>query len=509
VAKAKKAAVQRYVVLPPRGLQSSGEAGLESLGVALRRMDIGAAAGVAGKTIPGLSPAVSARVKVVDSIHEDGAKLVEMSSETMLELRAAQPGLRIVPEVFYEPMVFRPEVVSKVKKKAATGAAAAVATKIVLTVRSKADKSPLKGVRIVAFTNFALREGLEGTTNAQGKVSLAFGTPSQKLDRLYVLPDLGFWGGLRTKITIKTGTIVDLDPIALTDDDCVRHVYGRAALTVGAGVTVGVVDSGIDISHPDLKVAGGQNTVVGETAGDFGDNGGHHGTHVGGIVAARGAMPGVAPGVALRSYRVFAKHVPGQQDRASNFAISKAIDRAVADQCDLINMSLGGGDPDDATRSAIADARAAGTLVIVAAGNDGRQAVSFPASDPRSVAVSAMGRAGTFPAGSEPEGDVQAPFGKDKADFVAAFSNIGPPVDVTGPGVGVVSTVPGGYAIMSGTSMACPAITGATARLLAASPTVLAMPRDQARSDAIAKLLFQAAKALGFGTDFEGQGLPR
>ena len=110
----------------------------------------------------------------------------------------------------------------------------------------------------------------------------------------------------------------------------------------------------------------------------------------------------------------------GKVDRASNFAIAKAIDQAVADGCDLINMSLGGGSPDDATRSAIADARAAGTLVIVAAGNDGRKAVSFPASGPRSVAVSAMGRVGTFPVGSELEGDVLTPpVGKDKANFIA------------------------------------------------------------------------------------------
>ena len=57
--------------------------------------------------------------------------------------------------------------------------------------------------------------------------------------------------------------------------------------------------------------------------------------------------------------------------------------------------------------------------------------------------------------------------------------------------------------------MACPAVTGAAARLLAGNPTVLAMPRDQARSDEIARLLFQAAPLIGFGPDFEGHGLPQ
>ena len=65
---------------------------------------------------------------------------------------------------------------------------------------------------------------------------------------------------------------------------------------------------------------------------------------------------------------------------ATNFAIAKAIDRAAHQGCHLINMSLGGGSPDPVISSAIADARSMGSVVIVAAGNDGRQPVSFPAN---------------------------------------------------------------------------------------------------------------------------------
>jgi subtilisin family serine protease len=119
----------------------------------------------------------------------------------------------------------------------------------------------------------------------------------------------------------------------------------------------------------------------------------------------------------LRSYRVFGKGAEG----ASNFSIAKAIDHAVSDGCDLINMSLGGGSRDEATDSAIADARAKGALVIVAAGNDGRQPVSFPATDSLALAVSALGRQGTFPDGTTELGDVAPPFGKDKKNFIAAF----------------------------------------------------------------------------------------
>jgi len=504
MAKAKQSA-QRWVLLPPRGLQPLGPIANASVGPTLLAMN--RAFEATGRKAASLSLTPGPKVKIVDSIHENGAKLVEMTADQMQDLRAAQPGLRIVPEVFYSPALYQPMIESGPTLKA-TG----VATKIVLTVVSAGDGKACAGVKVVAFTDFALREGAMGTTNASGKVSLALGATSKKLERLYAFADVGFWGALQKAVTVKTGTILKLDPIDLGFVDCVRHFYGSAALTVGLGVKVGIVDCGVDTAHPDLTVEGGRNTVVGENENDFGDNGGHHGTHVAGIVAARGTPPtgirGVAPNATLRSYRVFGKHIPGKEDRASNFAIAKAIDRAADDGCDLINLSLGGGSPDDALRSAIADARAKGSVAIIAAGNDDRSPVSFPGSDPRAIAVSAMGRKGTFPAGSESEGDVAAPFGADKKDFVASFSNIGPEIDLVGPGVGVISSVPGGHAIMSGTSMACPAVTGVAARLLAANAAILAMPRDQARSDAITKLLLEAARALGFGATFEGAGLP-
>lgn len=103
---------------------------------------------------------------------------------------------------------------------------------------------------------------------------------------------------------------------------------------------------------------------------------------------------------------------------------------------------------------------------------------------------------------------VAAPFGTDAKNFLAAFSNVVTALDVTGAGVGVVSTVPGGHAPMSGTSMACPAVTGVLARLLADTPAVLNMTRNADRSDAIKKLLFDRAVSLGLGVSNEGKGLP-
>jgi subtilisin len=84
---------------------------------------------------------------------------------------------------------------------------------------------------------------------------------------------------------------------------------------------------------------------------------------------------------------------------------------------------------------------------------------------------------------------------------------VGPEIAFTGPGVGIISTFPNGYAVMDGTSMACPAVTGVAARLLAAEKRILAMQRNSARSDAMAQFLMQAAKSLGLGVTFEGRGL--
>ena len=143
--------------------------------------------------------------------------------------------------------------------------------------------------------------------------------------------------------------------------------------------------------------------------------------------------------------------------------------------CHLINLSLGGADADEAVRAAIGHALDSGTLVVAATGNDGRRPVAYPAAWPSSVAISAMGRKSVLPPGCSEMADVAKPLGVPDADaFVAAFSNVGPQVDFTGPGVGVVSTVPGGnYAVMSGTSMAAPAVTGFAASVLAANPGVM------------------------------------
>jgi len=488
---------QQFVVLPTRGLRATtatSSAALASFLVGLTAVHSVAAA---KSFVASAGLKMKADFKVLDSIHEDGAKLVEMTADTANDLLASQPGLRIVPVVYYRPALARQEIQGKIK-----AAAAAVKAVVIVTAAGRS----VRGATVVAFTDFANRAGAQGVTNSRGVVHLALGGAA-KVERLYVYPEKAAWGALRKNVAAGGGIKVALTPIALDFVDGLRQYYGKAPDGAGTGVRVGVVDTGVG-PHRDLMVAGGRNCVFGEGRDDFGDNGAGHGSHVAGIIAARGTPPqglrGLAPGVTLHSYRVFGKGAKG----ASNFAIAKAIDRAVTDQCDLINLSLGGGPSDPATQSAVNDARQGGTLVLAATGNDDRGPVNFPAADPLCIAVSALGRKGSFPRGSVDDGAVLGPFGTDPAEFIAAFSNVGPEVKLTGTGVGILSTVPGGYAALSGTSMACPAVAGFAAQLLAQLPNVLAMPRDQDRSDAIAKALLQAARDRGFPAELQGNGLP-
>jgi subtilisin len=494
---AKRADTAEYVLLPPQGLRATGAAHAESRAF-LQSAD--QAAGAEAMTLDGRD----VRLRVVDSIGPDGAKLVELTPESALAVRASRPDLRLVPVVYYTPAVARHQEVEE--GVAPAGRRAAASDSITLHVVSKKGGAPIVNAFVVAFVDFKARKGAQGVTDEQGQVSLALGGASIKLQRLYVYPLDAHWSLIKKNITVKTGTEVTVTPLDLGYTDGLRHFYDTADLDVGKGVTVAVVDTGVS-QHPDLVIAGGANTVPGENRNDFGDNGRAHGTHVAGIIAARGTPPnglrGVAPGVTLRAYRVFGKN----QGSASSFAIAKAIDAAIADKCDLINMSLGSGQPDPVLKAAVEDARAAGSVCIIAAGNDERAPVGYPAAEDMALAVSAVGRKGTFPTSAAASDEVAAPYGTDKANFIAAFSNVGPQIDLTGPGVGIMSTVPGSYAEISGTSMACPAATGAAARVIAGSKD-LKLKRNAKRSEALVKAILGSAKSLGFGPTFEGHGLP-
>jgi subtilisin len=490
-------ALTRFILLPTRGFTAvepfSGRATLEFLA----SLTPAHSAAIAVRRGP------RAQMQVLDSIHETGAKLVALSPERLPDLRRSHPGTRIVPEVFY-PTARAPR--PAIKKAATTRRARAGGRVATIEVVLRSDGAPLPDVEVIAFTDFADGRGAVGRTNRHGQAKLRLPASMHTLERLYLYPLHSAWPQLIKGFRL-TARRVALPPIDPAFRDARAACYPQRTAADGQGVTVGVIDTGVG-PHAALAIDGGVNTVYGEDPHDFSDPNGH-GTHVAGLIAGNAReWRGMAPRVRLRAYRVFGT----DQDEASNFAIAKAIDRAAADGCDLLNLSLGGGPSDLLTDEAIKDARARGVLCIVAAGNEGGP-VGWPGRHALSLAVSALGVRARWPRGATQAEELARPYGRKiggEACFVPRFSNRGPQIDFTGPGLGIVSTLPGDrYGVMDGTSMACPVVSGAIARRLAANPDVLAMTAAAARADEMERIARAAALDLLLPANLQGDGMPR
>ncbi len=227
------------------------------------------------------------------------------------------------------------------------------------------------------------------------------------------------------------------------------HVPDLWRVTQGENIKVGICDTGVDYNHPDLgngeQVSGAIAAAADFTGSRYGaiDKNGH-GTHCAGIVAARHNEIGVA-GVAPKSRLVVAK-VLGDNGAGDARSVSAGIDYCRDQGCQIISMSLGAAQPDSLILAACQRASAAGVYLVMAAGNEGRDdSVNFPARWKLGLAVGAVDRNGQ----------------------VARFSSRGPEVDIAAPGQDVTSTWPGGgYAKLSGTSMATPFVAGVVALVL-------------------------------------------
>ncbi len=209
----------------------------------------------------------------------------------------------------------------------------------------------------------------------------------------------------------------------------------------GAGIKVGILDTGIDSGHPDLHVADGVNLI--SPFKSYADDNGH-GTHVAGTVAALDndiGVIGVGPQIQLYALKAL-------NSRGSGYLsdIIEGLQWAVEKQLDVVNMSLGTDSDSPVFREAIKEAAQAGLIMVAAAGNDGED-VDYPAAYDKVMAVAAV----------------------DIGSKIAYFSSPGPQVDISAPGVAVLSTVRGGkYATYSGTSMAAPHVTGTVALIIKA-----------------------------------------
>ena len=272
----------------------------------------------------------------------------------------------------------------------------------------------------------------------------------------------------------------------------VKRVNAPAAWSSnqGAGVKVAVVDTGIDPEHPELKglIAGGHNSV--DKNAPWADD--HfHGTHVAGTIAAKlneVGVVGVAPKASLYAVKVLTKEGSG-----SLFGIMDGIMWCAQNGIQVANMSLGAPQEMPLLQYALQMAANAGTVVVAAAGNDGK-AVNWPAAYPETIAVSALC----------PPGITNAKLCPTAAEGISTFSSRGPEVDFIAPGVLIPSTVPlvhdaSGIKAYSGTSMATPHVAGLAA---------LAVAKGAHGADAVRAALNAAARKLdGMSASEQGAGL--
>jgi subtilisin family serine protease len=264
--------------------------------------------------------------------------------------------------------------------------------------------------------------------------------------------------------------------------------------TGSPNIVVAVVDSGVDLDHPELQslVVPGQDLVdLGQNPpppmagwvweGDFVgvDNDPQdevgHGTHVAGTIActsndARG-VAGVTWNCGLMPVRVLARARRLSDNRVSGFGSAADIAAGIRWAADhgarIINLSLGGYVDTAVERNAVAYAVSRGCLVVAAMGNDNTNTPSFPAAYPDVMAVGAV----------------------NSTNQRAPFSNMGPHIDVAAPGVGVLSTYwDNTYASASGTSMASPHVAGVAALILSCNSS---LPANQ-----VAQILRDTARPL-------------
>jgi subtilisin family serine protease len=209
-----------------------------------------------------------------------------------------------------------------------------------------------------------------------------------------------------------------------------RSVHAHSAGATGAGVKACVADTALATTHPDIagNFVAGHDSFAGDNNVDVSDGGvaatETHGTHVAGILLGVNNSVGIL-GVAYNADLYHARVLGTQADGTVSGTTSQVMDGVqwLADQgCKVVNLSLGGGSPSRTEQALYSQLHNAGTLIVAAAGNDGRNRLSNPAAYGSVVSVAAV----------------------DVNNTIASLSNTGKGLDLAAPGILVLSSVPSG-----------------------------------------------------------------
>uniref|UniRef100_UPI003F4991E4 S8 family serine peptidase n=1 Tax=Streptomyces sp. CA-141956 TaxID=3240051 RepID=UPI003F4991E4 len=365
------------------------------------------------------------------------------------------------------------------------------------------DGEMLTGAHVWAVGTGATAHAVTGPDGRAG-LTLAADTPAT-LRALYVRPASGYWP-LRIDHPRLTGdggenTVVMRALVETFEGFPDRAVTGWGAQAMrlhqipptyrGHGIKIALLDSGVDITHPDLK-----ETV--HTGYDFtrlsGERTWHtdatgHGTWCAGVIAAadnRTGITGIAAEAELHALKLF----PG--GHVSD--LLEAVDYCITHNIDVAQISLAYGVPSQLVAWKLFDAHAAGIAVIAPAG-DTAGPLAHPAALPDVLAVGALAHTAAHPA-SSPHAFLQQAW---PGPYPAPFTAAGPGVDLAAPGTAVITTAPGGgYTPADGTAIAAAHATGLAALLLAHHDHLRthAMPRTPARTSQLYALLRTACHPL-------------
>ena len=303
-------------------------------------------------------------------------------------------------------------------------------------------------------------QGVGGKVNQQFTIipAISATVPAHTIDKLQSNPQVSYVEKVMEREFHGHTTTGQTFPWGVDRVDSEEAWHDATSIT-GSNVKVAVLDTGLDMSHPDINEAWGY-SVVGRDPLTYDDKNGH-GTHTAGTIAASDngfGVIGVSPDVDLYTIQI------SKGSRLSTDNIIAGIEVAIkgpdgiypdvagdtGDGADIFNMSFGGGFS-NAEKDAIDKAFGYGVLLIASAGNDGCDCANYPAYLDNVVAVAST----------------------TSSDSLSSFSNFGSWVDVSAPGSSVYSTYKGdAYATMSGTSMASPHVVGVAALAMQAHPTL-------------------------------------
>jgi hypothetical protein len=254
----------------------------------------------------------------------------------------------------------------------------------------------------------------------------------------------------------------------LTEGDPAQYAVAKLRLPLahtlaqGANVTIAVIDSGIDLKHPEFA-----NALAGSFDALGSKEGPHvHGTGIAGAIVAHARLMGSAPAARILAIRAFGATPNGAE--SSSFVILKGLDYAAAHGAQIVNMSFAG--PKDALiERGIAATAAKGIVMVAAAGNAGPKSPPlYPAANTNVIAVSAT----------------------DAKDRLFAASNRGSYIAVAAPGVDIFLPAPDGkYQMTSGTSFSAAYVSGLVALMLERNPAL--------KPEEVRAILMKTARDIG------------